>query len=311
MPAYSLVRSIEIHADASRVFQTVADFGTWTIWSPWLIAEPETKVRISSDGKSVGSVYSWTGNMTGQGEVEHKQLVPNTLIDDDIRFLKPFRSEAKVGFRFEPTGSGTKLSWSMDGHMPWFMFWIIPFMKTFIGMDYMRGLRMLKDWIETGSIPSRVIQHGVENCSPVRMAGVVCSSEVECVGSSMETTFSQARELFQSYGLPLNGPMISVYTKFNVRKGVFHYISGFVIPDDLDVPASSGLKVWSIPASKALRVEHIGGYQHLGNAWSVANQIVRFRKMRQKQCGTYEIYRTTPPSTSSAELKTDIYLPLK
>ena len=311
MPAYNLVRSIEIQANASRVFQAVSDFGTWTIWSPWLISEPDATVTVSSDGKSAGSVYSWVGNITGQGEVEHMELVQNSLIADEIRFLKPFRSDAKVGFQLEPSGSGTKISWSMDGRMPWFMFWMIPFIKTFIGMDYMRGLRMLKDWIETGSIPSKVIQHGIEETGPVRMAGVVSSCEVESVGRSMEAAFSKARELFQSNGLPLNGSMISVYTKFRISKGVFEYISGYMLPDDVVVPASSGLKVWSIPASKAFRVEHIGSYNHLGNAWSVANQVARHRKLKQQRCGTYEIYRTTPPSTPDAELQTDIYLPLK
>ena len=311
MPAFKVIRSIEIDADTAQVFKAVSDFGTWTIWSPWLIAEPEANVTVSSDGKSVGAVYSWNGNVTGQGEIEHLQLVPNSVIDDEIRFQKPFRSKGKVSFRLESKGSATKLSWSMDSRLPWFMFFMVPFFKTFIGMDYMRGLRMLKDWIETGSIPSKVIQHGIENTNALRMAGVACSCDVEAVGESMEAAFAKATELFKASGLPLNGPMISVYTKFHIRKGVFDYISGFIVPDDVKIPSSSGLEVWSISPSKSLRVEHIGSYRHLGNAWSVANQIARHRRLKQQRCGTWEIYRTTPPSTPDAELRTDIYLPLR
>ncbi len=311
MPAYSVVRSIEIKSDPQSIFDVVSDFNTWTTWSPWLISEPDAMVAVTSDGRSVGAVYSWVGNVTGSGEVEHKQLVPGKLVDDEIRFLKPFRSDAKVAFHLEPVASGTKLSWTMDGRMPWFLFWMIPFLKTFIGMDYMRGLRMLKDWIELGRIPTKTIQHGVEETPVVRMAGVPNATEVEQVGPSMDATFSKARRLFQENGLPMTGPMISVYTKFQVSKGIFNYISGFVIPNDLQVPASSGLKVWSAPATRAFRVEHIGPYRHLGNAWSVANQIVRFRKMKQRSCGAYEIYRTTPENSAENDLKTDIYLPLK
>jgi hypothetical protein len=58
------------------------------------------------------------------------------------------------------------------------------------------------------------------------------------------------------------------------------------------------------------RVEHIGAYKHLGNAWSIAKQVVRYKKMKQCRVGTYEIYRTVPP-TPEQELVTDIYLPLK
>ena len=35
----------------------------------------------------------------------------------------------------------------MRGALPWFLFWMRPAMETFIGMDYERGLKMLKDWL--------------------------------------------------------------------------------------------------------------------------------------------------------------------
>lgn len=311
MPSFSVQRSVEIQADPMRVFQLVSDFSTWTTWSPWLIAEPETQVTVSADPRSVGSTYEWNGNITGAGQITHRKLIPGQLVDDELLFLKPFKSKAQVRFELAPASRGTKLTWVMDSSLPWFMFWMIPMMKTFIGMDYRRGLEMIKDLVETGRVPSKTVVHGIEQTAALRMAGIASRCSVDGVGPSMEQAFSKARQEFQQLGLSTNGLMISAYTKFHMKEGVFEYISGFTIPETVEIPAGSSLKLYSIPAGKAFRVEHIGSYRHLGNPWSAANQIVRSKKMKQQKHATYEIYRTTPPSTPDHELRTDIYLPLR
>lgn len=310
MPRFHVDRSIEIGASPQRVFETVTDFGTWTTWSPWLIAEPDAQVTVTPNSAAVGSVYAWNGQVTGQGEIEHLQLVPGELILDEIRFLKPFRSVSSVSFRMEPAGEGTRLTWNMDGSLPWFMFWMKGMMQTMIGMDYDRGLKMLKEWMETGSISSRTVVRGVETIGPLRVAGIRAICSIDDVGPSMKKSFSEAAAAFRKHNLPMDGEMISVYHKFDMKARTFDYTSGYAIPSSADaVPAE--LSEWSIPTLKAFCVDHIGSYDHLGNGWSAANQIARYKKMKQCRVGTFEIYRTTPDDTPEAELKTEIYLPLK
>mgnify|MGYP005673999543 FL=1 len=62
---------------------------------------------------------------------------------------------------------------------------------------------------------------------------------------------------------------------------------------------------------KALCLEHHGNYEHLGNAWSSAHQIARYRKYKQAKVGTFEIYRNDPEQTPPAEIHTDVYMPLR
>jgi effector-binding domain-containing protein/uncharacterized protein YndB with AHSA1/START domain len=311
MPKYNITKSIEIAASPQRVFECVADYGTWTTWSPWLIAEPTAKVTLSKPANAIGSTYAWVGDVTGEGILEHKRLEPGRLIVDELKFIKPFKSTNTTTFELKPTSKGTHLTWSMDSSMPWFLFWMIPMMKTFIGMDYSRGLSMLKDLIETGKINSKVIQHGVEKMSSLKMAGVARICKVEGVSSSMQEAFGEAQREFARLGLPTDKGTISVYTKFKIKQGEFHYISGFIIPENTTVPAGSSLKTWSMPTSKVYRIEHIGPYKHLGNGWSVANMQCRGKKLKQQKIGTFEIYRNSPDTTPDDEIKTDIYLPLK
>ncbi len=311
MPRYSVARSTVIQANPQTVFDVLSDFKTWTTWSPWLIAEPDAKVTISERSSAVGSTYHWQGNCTGEGIIEHKQLTPASYIESDLNFIKPFKSFAKTMFELRPVSGGTEATWTMNGNMPWFMFWMIPMLKTFIGMDYARGLAMAKDWIETGAIPSKTIVQGVEAVGPIRMAGIAASSSVAQIGSEMEQAFSRANSEFERLRIPMDQPMISVYTKFRMKDGVFDYISGYIIPDHVQIPAGSELKTWSLPAGKAFHVDHIGSYRHLGNGWSVANQLARHQKLKQSKIGTFEVYRTTPPETPEENLKTEIYLPLR
>lgn len=310
MPAYQLARSITIDCNPQTVFQLVSDYSTWTKWSPWLLADPQAKVTISSNPNSVGSKYEWAGEITGQGELTTTDLEQHKSMRADLRFIKPFPAQAKTGFELTSDGHSTKLTWNMQGKMPWFLFWMIPMLKTFIGMDYQRGLTMIKDLLEKGTIPSRLVFHDREEVQGFKMAGIAGSCHVDEIGASMEKAFADAKAEFRTLGLPTDGHMISVYTKFRVGAGIFDYISGYVLPDEVDV-RSQKLTQWRMPPGRVYRIEHVGSYQHLGNAWSAANQIVRAKKWKQSRVGTYEIYRNADSSTQESELVTDIYLPLK
>jgi effector-binding domain-containing protein len=310
MPRYQVQRSIEIKATPEEVFDVVADFGTWTRWSPWLCAEPDAHVTVTSAASSVGSVYAWKGEIVGQGEIEHRQLQKGKLIDDEIRFLKPFRSKATVAFEMEAVTDGTRLTWHMRGSLPLFLFWMKSQIEVFIRMDYERGLRMLKEWMETGQVLSKTNIRGMQGVGPLSMLGVRRQCRVQDVGVSVEKTLAEAKQHLQASHLPIDGQMITVYHHFDVPSQTFDYTCGFVLPSPV-AAAPSGLFNWSLPNVQALCVEHTGSYDHLGNAWSAANQFARYKKLKQSKAGAFELYMNDPDSTEPADLLTKIYLPVK
>ncbi|MBI2478626.1 MAG: SRPBCC family protein [Planctomycetia bacterium] len=310
MPRYHVQRSIHINARPEQVFDTVADFGTWTTWSPWLCAEPDANVIVSEDASSVGSIYAWKGEIVGQGEIEHRELQPGRLIHEEIRFLKPFKSKSNVSFEMEPAGQGTKLTWHMNGSLPWFMFWMKSMMEVFIGMDYERGLKMLKEWIETGRVLSKTKIRGVESVGPLRVAGVRKKCLLSEIGPSMDAAFAEAKRKLAAHRLPTDGQPISVYHDFDMKAQVLDCTSGFMIPESATTVPSE-LSHWTLPATKALCVEHVGSYDHLGNAWSAAHQFARYKRRKQSKAGAFEVYKNDPKETAAADLRTEIFLPLK
>ena len=308
MPKFHVHRSTEIAASPQRVFEAVADFGTWTTWSPWLCAEPDADVRVSDDASSVGSLYSWQGDLVGQGEIEHRRLEPGRLIEDEIRFIKPFRSQSNVSFDFEPAGDGTRITWHMRGSLPWFLFWMKPQMEVFIGMDYERGLKMLKEWLETGEIQSTTNIVGVEQMGPLQVAGIRRQCAIKDIGETMGDALCKAQQAIQKGGLPSDGEVVSVYHKFDIKAQQVDYTSGITVPASTAAP--EGLSLWSLPETRALRVTHVGSYENLGNAWSAAQQFTRYKKLKQRHA-PLEIYKNSPEDTPPAELRTEIFLPIK
>ncbi|MBC8352526.1 MAG: SRPBCC family protein [Planctomycetes bacterium] len=310
MPRYHVYRSNQINATPQKVFDTISDFRTWTTWSPWLGAEPDAKVTVTENASSIGSIYSWQGELVGQGEIEHRDLQPGRLIKEEIRFLKPFKSKSEVAFEMELVGDGTKLTWHMRGALPWFLFWMKPQMEVFIGMDYERGLKMLKELLETGQILSETKIRGVEPVGPLRMAGVRKKYSLNDIGPSMAAMLADATEKFSKHNLPTDGEPMSVYHDFDMKSGIFDYTAGFALPESVG-SVSEELSCWSLSATKALRVDHIGSYENLGNAWSAANQFARYKKLKQSKAGAFEIYKNNPNDTSPADLRTEISLPLR
>ena len=100
------------------------------------------------------------------GEVE------NQSISYGLRFLKPWKSQADVTISLLEESGGTEVTWTMDISLPIFLFWMKKAMEVYIGMNYQRGLLMLKDLGETGSVPSRLEFPGLEPGAPFVGVGV-------------------------------------------------------------------------------------------------------------------------------------------
>lgn len=309
MPAFQVARSITINCPATEAFEKVRDFSTWTAWSPWLPADPEAVVTVSEDPASVDSHYHWEGDLVGEGHMTNLELIEVHSVRQKLDFIKPWKSTSEITWAFEPVEGGTKVTWTMLGSLPWFMFWMKGMMQGFISMDYDRGLLNLKSLIETGSIPSVTEVRGVQKIDRLRMFGIRNQCQLSEVGPAMAQSFEQAQAAFDQAGVSRSGNMLSVYTSLNASKGIFTYISGYVVDHSAACP--TGLTEWSTPDTDAYVVSHQGPYVHLGNAWSIANQHVRYKKLKMRKSGDFEIYRTTPDQVAESEVVTDIYLPLK
>ena len=307
MPAFHVSKSTHINAPADEVYKRVRDFKQWPAWSPWLISEPDCKLEYRDDGKG----YSWDGKVVGAGEIEETGEDPSKSLDHKLTFLKPFKSEADVHFTLTEKDGGTEIAWSMDSSLPFFMFWMKNMMVAFIGSDYERGLSMLKDYVETGSVPSKLEFTGQATFPGTNYVGVKAACAPSEIGPSMEKNMKKLGEWLESSGTKTAGPPFSIYSKWNLVKGEAEYTIAFPVEGSAPgVPG--GFVSGSLPAGNVYQIKHTGPYRNLGNAWTTGYAFARAKVFAQnKKALPFEIYVNDPTETDEKDLVTVVHFPMK
>lgn len=312
MPKMTLKRSVHIEASAEHVYGIVADLGNWRPWNPWLVTDTEAEVTVAPDGKA----YSWQGKRTGEGAMRITSEEKPRKVELDLSFLKPFKSEAKVVFTVEAQGEGCTVTWSMNGGLPFFLFFLKKMMTTLIGMDYERGLGMLKDFAESGTVPSKVNLLGESEYAGCNYVGISRECAIDDLGPAMSADFKKLQSWYEQAGEKPSGDAFSIYRKWDLSRGKVKYTSGIPLdsaPGDLP----SGLESGSIPRLKTYVLEHVGPYRHLGNAWSTGMQMGRGKEFTQsKQHTPFETYPLgvdgiLPGGDSDENTRTSIHFAIK
>ena len=140
---YTVERTRTIQAPVERVYPLIADFHQWTRWSPWEDLDPDLHRAYSGADAGVGAVYAWSGNRkAGAGRMEIVKAEADRLVEIDLRFEKPFKSQNTTTFVLEPVGETTSVTWRMTGPRPMLMRLTQKFfdMDKLIGKDFDKGL---------------------------------------------------------------------------------------------------------------------------------------------------------------------------
>jgi len=277
-------------APLSQVYDTVRDFTTWPTWSPWLIGEPDCEVKQGSDGEG----FSWDGEIIGQGEMDIVNEEKEKNINYHLSLLKPWKSLSDVSFTFIEKGGSTEVTWTMNGSVPFYLFFLKPMMTCMIGMDYHRGLLMLKAYVETGAVPSSLDfkdSHFVKGCEYIGIK-TVCS--FDDLGSRMQADFEKLTDYLSSSDHQISGKAFTIYEDWKMGKAEATYICAFPIekiPTDLAEGYVSGKR----EDTDAYTVIHTGPYDYLGNAWSAGMSRSRSGVFEQNgKLKPFEIYETAP-----------------
>ena len=307
MPKTRVEKSITIAANEEKVKSIITDFNHWEHWSPWLILEPEAKVSVSSVGKS----QEWDGKRIGAGRMTIEK-VGDSVINYDLTFLKPWKSKAKVDFIVKPVDdNNTVLTWTMDGSLPFFMFWMKTMMERMIGMDYHRGLLMLKDYIEKGSVDVKLEFLGESDYAGCKYVGVKNECTIDNIGKVMEIDFKKLRDFAKGNGEIITDEWFTVYHKYDFNKNKVVYTSGIGVKSaQQNLP--SGLINGNLDSTKVQTVRHIGSYELLGNAWNAIMSMDRAKEFKKnKKIPPMEFYRNNPHESDPKDLITDICMAVK
>jgi predicted transcriptional regulator YdeE/uncharacterized protein YndB with AHSA1/START domain len=306
MPSFTITKSITIDATPEKIYSIISDYHHWPAWSPWLITEPGVNVEVKTDGKQ----YSWQGKRTGSGEMKMiKENAPQRM-DMVVNFLKPWKSTSPVWFELKQQGQATEVTWGMTGSLPFFMFFMTKTMTAYLRMDYERGLRMLKDYVETGAVPSKLDFKGIKEYAGNKYIGIKTTCTMDTLSTKMADDFGKLSAWAAQNSGQIAGLGFSIYHTCDVEKGKVVYTSAFPvkeIPGQLPAGFISG----SIPAIKVNTIAHIGAYQHLGNAWTTQYMMQRGKEYKsRKGIDPFEVYVSMPGQVPNDQLVTEVHFPV-
>lgn len=301
-------RSIEIAAPVKKIYDILIDMGQWDKWSPWLIMDPNARVVVSDDSR----FYEWNGERVGEGNMQVMDSKDQQWIRYDLMFLKPWKSKADVHFRLTPIDdSNTKVIWDMNSDWPFFLFFMKKSMEAYVGMDYHRGLMMLKDYCENDSIQSKLDFLGDEHIDGFRYVGIRRKCSMDEMSNYMSKDMGSIQASFKDQPELLDGLSFTQYHKWDVVKRQVEYTSAFSVKAGVEAP-SDNMVAGNIPTINATRVRHTGPYQHLGNAWSTLYTMQRKKEFKiNKSVDPFEIYENMPGEVPEQELRTTIHFPIK
>ncbi len=307
MPKFNIKKSIVIDAPAARVYDCVSDFKHWTSWSPWLIMEPEATVNVSDDG----NYYEWEGKRVGSGNMRVTDKKENEWVDYDLTFLKPWKSTSRVRFELTPKNGSTGTDWYMFSSLPFFMFWMKKMMIAYVGNDYERGLKMLKDYAEDGQVHSELGFRGIEDFEGCTYVGIHRTCAIDESPEAMSADFDTLQKYFKEHKELISGNPFTIYQKWDMVGNKMSYTSGFPVkslPGNLPDPLIRG----EIPSTGVYTLRHTGTYEHLGNGWSTMYNLHRAKEFKMnKKIYPFESYRNMPGEVPDKQLITDIHFPVK
>ncbi|HCX22652.1 MAG: hypothetical protein CMB80_06050 [Flammeovirgaceae bacterium] len=307
MPKFHVEKSIIIDSSPQTVYELVSNLSHWNKWSPWLVLEPEAKFNVAADGDS----YTWEGERVGSGEMKVLKREENKAVNYDLHFLKPWKSQADIRFEIKEHGKQTKVIWLMDSKLPFFMFFLKNMMVAMLGMDFNRGLNMLKDLAEDGEVHSKLDFMGETEYPGCTYIGISRETAIDEMGPTMEQDFGMLMEYMGDKTDKISSEPVTIYHKFEMVKGKAKYTAAIPVsevPDNLP----SGVITGHIPKTRIYKLRHTGKYDHLGNPWSAMMNLQRAKVFKPaKGIHPFESYMNSPAETDPKNLITDVNFAVK
>lgn len=306
MLTYEVRRTITIEQPCATIIGYLSDFQNWPKWSPWLILEPSSKIQFKGTQGQIGARYDWSGNLIGSGSMTltHKDI---DNLEMALEFVSPFKSKAQVQFEVVQTDHHCVVTWCMTSKLPWYFFFLKNMMKALIGMDFDRGLLMLKSQMETQSIPSLPAIVGERHQPKIHYIALKGRATIPELPVVVQNQFSRLNLYCETHNISISGPRFVLYENMDKTTTESEFFS--CLPIEKTIEIEPPFVCDTLEECETYVIQHKGAYRFLGNAWSLAMMASRAYKIKTEHDPMgIERYINQPDQVQEADLITEIIL---
>ncbi len=301
-----------IDAPPGTVFAVLNDLRRVEDWSPWIEADPQARIDVSTPASGVGAQMHWNGRRLGQGGQTIVESVSNRLVVAliDLGQGRPLRST----FEIARADAGTRVRWTCDRRFGIDLLARYKglFLESGTGQDIERGLRNIRTLAE--SLPRAdwtVIEIERLEVAPQPIVYVTATSapNASAISEAMGEAYFRILGFIDQHGLQEAGAPLSISRRFSGSEFVFDAAIPVRGVSDETPHSANGVQLGVTYDGPAIRGRHIGSYRDLSRthekiaAYLAAHGIPRTGD-------AWESYVSDPARMPESQLVTDIYYPI-
>lgn len=150
---YTVSQSVIIKRPQTDVFNYVKMIDNQKYYSIWVMEDPNSLMSTKGTDGTVGYISAWDSQNKNVGKGEQEIMkINNERIDVDLRFVRPFKSEAKASTTCKAIDANTtEVTNEFYGHSSYPMNLMTLFMKGYLGDAMLKNLTNLKGILEKES----------------------------------------------------------------------------------------------------------------------------------------------------------------
>lgn len=257
-------RSIVIEAPVEQVYQILLDNKLSEEWDPWLDMDSnQIRTYIGEFGDDEYG-YSWESEVLGTGKRTLKSYEENKSITHDL-VLNDWKMDMTAYFNLEPDGESTKVTWGMNSKAG-FPFKAMHYMtEKWVGTDYEKGLKNLKEFIETSEDLGTGVEIGeVEMVSEFGVNYAVIRGEVKFkdMDAFFNGSYGKIYPYLRENGIEPKGPPSAMYYTWDTVGYQSNMAVAVPISEEVPMEAEEdSISVGTVQiTSNSISYTMIGGY---------------------------------------------------
>lgn len=276
---YMVARSTVINAPKAVVLDHVKSLKTIEQWSVWSKKDPNIQQEFGGTDGEVGSWTTWKGNSdVGEGRQEITAINDNSV---DLK-LSMQGMDSHVNFALADTADATKVTWTIDGKMPfpWNAMRLFINMDKMIGKDFEEGLAGLKTMSEQAAANKTYRGYEIKeiNLEPKVYIAKRATVKFADIGPFFQKNMGP---LFESAGkakVQPAGPPSGIYFTWDTVRHETNMAVAVPVAQGAAIPEIKGTEQVKAEG-KALEIVHWGSYEKSATAHEAMDDYMKANKV--------------------------------
>lgn len=314
---FAVKQSVTVRTPIAEARQNLADLHQWHRWSPWLQLDSMMTFEVSVEPDSAHATLKFNNLLAGATQFTTRSVSDAGLVSQihqSLKFEKPFRCRATSNWVLTKLDSTTtRIDWNIAGKLPFSYRYLTSRLSAILELDMQRGMAMLKDFLETGTVDSRVCVQGIVTTPEIFYVGIQSSCISSQIDSAMQATFNELIQQAHFLKIPFEGTMACYYDfAINANK-TCTYVCAVRTAGPLQMELPLPLVEGAIKSTKALKINFVGDYKYISNGWAAGLTYIRSKNINpRRRVHPFELYvQTETKSSVPSDWKTELYIPVK